>query len=152
MSEFSIRVATVDDVPLVHQLLIRLAAELGHSTDMTCEIRNLEKYGFSDRSFFSAMLAFTGNEAVGLVVYFSEYSTWRGVPGVYVQDLYVSEKARGAGLGRLLLQSVMADSSHWGARYMKLTVHGVNPDAVAFYQRLGFEARDDELPLVLKDF
>ena len=92
-----------------------------------------------------------GDDAVGLAVFFYEYSSWRGVPGVYVQDLYVAGHLRGKGLGRELLDAVRERSRHWGGRYMKLTVYDRNPAALAFYRRLGFEFCDDELPLVLRD-
>ena len=87
----------------------------------------------------------------GLVVYFPEFSTWKGRPGVFIQDLYVVPEVRGTGLGRRLLDAVKADAAGWGAVYVKLTVHGEQPGAVAFYKRLGFQTREDELTLVLTD-
>jgi GNAT superfamily N-acetyltransferase len=152
MEDVSIRLARLDDVPVVQKLLIRLARELGKPEDITGNEDDLVNHGFSENPQFKALLAFAGSEPVGLVVFFPEYSTWRGLPGVYVQDLYVSPATRGSGLGRHLLEKVRQEASGWGGRYMKLTVYAGNPDAVSFYQHLGFETREDELPLVLRDF
>ena len=86
-----------------------------------------------------------------LAIFFPEYSSWRGVPGVYVQDIYVMDHLRGSGLSRLLLESVKERAMRWGGRYVRLTVYDGNQNAVSFYKHLGFETCDDELPLVLVD-
>lgn len=152
MNDITIRLAVAGDVPTLQRLLVDLAGELGKTDDVKGTEACLSRFGFSGKPFFQAMLAFSGEEAIGLVVFFSEYSTWRGEPGVYIQDLYVSRAARGEGLGRRLLEAVKTEASRWGARYMKLTVYDRNPDAIAFYRSLGFELREDELPLVLREF
>ena len=146
-----IRRATVEDVPVLHRLLLELAGALGKSDEITGRAADLERHSFGDHPRVEAMLAFNGDVAVGLAVFYYEYSTWRGIPGVYVQDLYVAAHLRGRGLGRDLLGAVRAHARSWGGRYVKLTVYDRNPAALAFYRRLGFEACEDELPLVLRD-
>jgi len=148
--EIEIRRAGVADAPAIQRLLLELSEALGKGGDFSGREQDLERYGFGDHPRFEALLAFDGDEAVGLAVYFSEYSTWRGYPGVYVQDLYVSRPFRGRGLGRELLDAVRHRAREWGGRYVKLTVYDSNPEALAFYRRLGFESREDELPLVLR--
>jgi GNAT superfamily N-acetyltransferase len=145
-----IRLATADDIPTVQRLLMELAEALGKTREIHGTEADLRRFGFGEQPRFQAMLAFDAEEAVGLAVFFSEYSTWRGVPGVYVQDLYVRPGRRGHGLGRLLLRAVKEHATSWGGRYVKLTVYDRNPAALAFYRKLGFEACDDELPLVLR--
>jgi GNAT superfamily N-acetyltransferase len=151
MNEAKIRLATVQDVPVVQRLLNELAAVLGKSDEIKGTEQDLERYGFGDHPRFEAMLAFLHDEAVGLVVFFYEYSTWRGSPGVYVQDLYVASHLRGTGLGRQLLRAVRERARTWGGRYVKLTVYDGNQAAISFYQHLGFELCDDEQALVLRD-
>lgn len=151
----AIRRARVDDAATVHRLLRDLAVTLGKSKDLCSTVGDIEQYGFGREPCFEAMLGLAITEAgetpVGLVVYFYEFSTWRGHPGVYVQDLYVAPAARGCGLGRELIQAVRERAAEWGGRYVKLTVYDRNPAALAFYHAMGFQSCEDELSLVLRE-
>lgn len=145
-----IRQAARADVAVVHGLLLELAAALGKSADVRSTMADIERYGFDQQPKFEAMLAWQGDQPVGLAVFFYEFSTWRGHPGVYVQDLYVSPGLRGRGLGRELIDAVRHRAAQWGARYMKLSVYDRNPAALAFYHGIGFESCEDELVQVLR--
>ena len=149
--DISIRSAGPDDAAAVYRLLRDLAAALGKSGDLHSTADDIARHGFGERPFFQAILAWCGGEAVGLAVYFFEFSTWRGQPGVYVQDLYVAPAMRGRGLGRDLIGAVRERAARDGARYVKLTVYDRNPQALAFYHSIGFESCEDELPLVLRE-
>lgn len=149
MSEISIRRATAEDVAVIHRLLSELEATLGATAKVKRSPADLLRFGFSNSPCYEALLAWRGAEAVGLVLYFREFSTWMGTPGVYVQDLYVSPLMRGGGLGARLMQAVYEHTRSWDAGYCKLTVHGHNDAAIAFYDRLGFEETADEHVLFL---
>lgn len=136
---------------MVQRLLMELAVALGKAGDIKGTEQDLERFGFGEQPRFEVMLAFEDGEAVGLAVFFYEYSTWRGSPGVYVQDLYVSGHLRGTGLGRKLLRAVKEHAGAWGGRYVKLTVYDNNQTAISFYRHLGFELCEDEQALVLRD-
>ena len=136
---------------MVHRLLLDLATALNKAEKINSSAADIERFGFGDPPCFEAMLAFDGEEAVGLAVFFYEFSTWRGQRGVYVQDLYVSPDTRGRGLGRRLIEAVRQHAAAQGARYVKLTVHDRNPAALAFYHAMGFQSCEDELPLVLRE-
>jgi GNAT superfamily N-acetyltransferase len=150
MGPIRIRSARREDAAVIHRLLLDLASAMGKAEDIRSSAADIERFGFGERPRFEAVLAFDGAEAVGLCVYFYEFSTWRGQPGVYVQDLYVAPSARGRGLGRELIQAVRQRAAEQGARYVKLTVYDRDPAALAFYRSIGFESREDELPLVLR--
>ena len=151
MSELQIRRARREDAPAVHCLLLELAEALGKSKDIHSTVADIEHFGFGPQPRFEAVIAWAGARAVGLAVFFYEFSTWRGQPGVYVQDLYVHPGQRGQGLGRALIEAVRERAAEWGGRYVKLTVYDRNPAALAFYHGLGFESCEDELPLVWRD-
>jgi len=148
-SETLIRPATAGDVALIHQLLSELEKSLGVAQPVTRKPEDLLRYGFGENSFFDALIAWNRERPVGLAVYFSEFSTWRGSPGVYVQDLYVAADARGSGLGRQLMEAVIDRARVWGAAYCKLAVYGKNENALGFYRRLGFRVSDNERVLIL---
>lgn len=145
---WTIRRAEAADVPAVHRLLAALAAELGGETKFRSDVAALTRHGFGPAPLFRALIAERAGAAHGLSLYFPEFSTLRGQPGVYVQDLYVDLRVRATGLGRRLLAETVRDArASWGAAYLRLCAHETNPRALAFYRRLGFETDPGERPL-----
>jgi GNAT superfamily N-acetyltransferase len=151
MNDISIRKATVEDVAVIHSLLMQLEETLGATSKVDRQIEDLRKYGFSEAPCFEVLIAWNGAEAVGLVLFFREFSSWKGSPGIYVQDLYVSPDMRGTGLGAKLMQAMYEHTRDWGARYCKLTVHANNEVAIPFYEHLGFQPVENEHVLILDD-
>jgi len=148
----SIRQATVEDVPVIHALLCELEQTLGASKTVQRSADDLHRFGFCEPPLFHVLLAWQGGEAVGLALFFREFSSWKGSAGVYVQDLYVTVGLRGTGLGRKLMRAVTERAGEWGATYCKLSVYGDNDPAVSFYKRLGFRVSEAECVLVLDEF
>lgn len=148
MKETTIRMATIEDVPVIHRLLSELETTLGATSKIRRKAEDLSNFGFSDPPFFEALIAWDGAQAVGLALYFREFSTWLGKPGVYVQDLYVAPSQRGTGLGSRLMQAVYDRAHGWSAAYCKLMVHTDNEAAIAFYRRLGFHTVSGEHVLI----
>jgi ribosomal protein S18 acetylase RimI-like enzyme len=136
--------ATRDDAPAIHALLRALAVALHRPHDVQSTQDDIARYGFGPSPAFETVIARRGGEAVGLVLYFYEFSTWRGCPGVYIQDLYVDASLRGAGLGRKLLAAVAARAAQRQARYMRLSVDVGNDEGLGFYGRLGFTAPHEQ--------
>ncbi len=152
MTETKIRAGTLEDAPAIADMLARLAAELGDSEHFRCTADAIRRYGFGEKPMFSCQLAESARgEFLGLALYFPVFSTTRGKPGVYVQDLWVSSAARGSGLGRKLLAAAASvAASDWGAAYLLLTVYDDNLNAMAFYRRLGFSGDERDRPLSLE--
>lgn len=132
------RRATPSDVPALHGLLQALADHDGAGQVGSQD--SLRTHGFGPRPLFSAVLAEDGPQAVGMILFYPDYSTHRGLPGLYVQDFYILPQARGRGVGRRLLAAAMA-AQDWGATYMTLGVDPGNAEARAIYARLGFRPR-----------
>lgn len=142
--KIEIRLATEEDAGVIHDLLTDLGHALGMQDEVRRKAEDIIRYGFSENPAFEALIAWKGAQAVGLALYFSEFSSWRGSPGVYVQDLYVSEEVRGSGLGRRLMNSLIERSRNWGATYCKLAVYNENEAALSFYKKIGFTASENE--------
>ncbi|HWA92163.1 MAG TPA: GNAT family N-acetyltransferase [Rhizomicrobium sp.] len=136
--------ATREDAPAIHALLRALAAALDRPHDVRSTPDDIARYGFGLDPAFETMIARRGGEAVGLVLFFYEFSTWRGCPGVYIQDLYVDASLRGSGLGRRLLAAVAARAAARDARYMRLSVDVGNDEGLGFYGRLSFTAPHEQ--------
>lgn len=136
--------ATAEDAPAIHALLRALAQALDRPHDVKSTPDDIARYGFGPAPAFETMLARRGKEAVGLVLFFYEFSTWRGCPGVYIQDLYVDASLRGSGLGRKLLAAVAGHAFARQARYMRLSVDVGNDEGLGFYGKLGFTAPNEQ--------
>jgi ribosomal protein S18 acetylase RimI-like enzyme len=134
------RVAGAQDVPAIHAMLEEMAAELGRAVAGTEAA--VHAHGFGPDPRFRVVLAETEGQALGFVLAFPEYSSWRGQVGLFVQDLYVRPGARGRGLARDLLAAAMDAAVDWTPAYLTLMVDHRNDAAQAWYARQGFALRE----------
>lgn len=141
----SIRLAGVDDAETVHDMIFALAEVLGHERKVVSTVADLVEHGFSRHAAFEVLLAERNSEPMGICLFFYSFSTWRGALGVYIQDLYVSDEARGTGLGRKLVEETCRIAAAQGANHLRLVVDSNNTGAQAFYETLGMKVRDDEM-------
>jgi len=146
-----IRQAQVDDCDDMLWMLSQLTADLGDSKKFLCSDDDLRNFGFTRHSLFKGLIARRGHERMGIAIYFPLFSTLRGKPGVYLQDLWVSPEGRNLGLGKRMIEQVVIEASQqWQAVYLHLTVHGHNESADRFYRRFGFTDNFDENHLCLE--
>ena len=103
-----IRCATADDVGLLLQLVRELAAYERAPDAVVATEEDLRRYGFGTEPRFEALLAFVDNRPAGFALFFPDFSTWRGRPGLYIEDLYVRDWARRLGVGRRLIARLAA--------------------------------------------
>src|ERR1043165_3191294 len=99
----NIRNATLEDVPLILQLIRDLAEYERAPNDVTATESQLTDVLFGERPSAEVLLALEGDNAVGFAVFFHNFSTWLGRPGLYLEDLFVKPEFRGKGYGRALL-------------------------------------------------
>ena len=142
----NIREATPDDVPVIGRL-IRDLAEFEREPDaVKATPEQLHDALFGPEAVASALIALDDDgEPAGFALWYRSFSTWEGVPGIYLEDLYVSESQRGSGLGRSLLSALASIAVHRGWRRLEWAVLRWNSDAIAFYDSLGGRPLDDWL-------
>ena len=99
---------------------------------------DLVRHGFGPDRQFEAILAFVDDEPAGLALFHPRFSTWLGRPGMYLEDLYVAEEARGLGVGRRLMARLAAIAVERGWGRIDFQVLDWNP-ARDFYHRLGMQ-------------
>jgi GNAT superfamily N-acetyltransferase len=148
MPSIIIRAASASDAATVVRLIRALAAYENMLDQVRITEADVLRDGFGARPCFECLLAEIGGEPVGLAIHRPSYSTFDGRPGLYVEDLIVSESARGLGIGRLLMARLAAIAQQRGCSRMSLAVLHWNP-ARAFYGRLGFTQVEDWLPYQL---
>ncbi len=139
-----IRRANKNDAGTIALLIARLAQATGQRSKMTSTEADFARYGFGTTPAFNVLLAEASGNAVGLSLWFYNFSSWRGQLGAYLQDLYVDDSQRGTGLGRRLLAETAALARADGATHLRLSVDTDNTGAQDFYKHLGFVARVDE--------
>ena len=150
MDDIEIRVAAASDSDHILAMLQCLAAETGDGDRFRCRLEDIRDHGFGTHPLFESLIASRAQQNLGLALYFPIFSTTRGRPGVYLQDLWVSPDCRDSGLGsRLLHQVVERTARRWHAVYLDLMVHGHNDAADRFYRRHGFNERAHDRHLTL---
>ena len=108
-ADFQIRPARADDVPIILQLIRDLATYERAPNEVTATEEQLVDVLFGERPVAEVLLAFEAESPVGFAVYFYNFSTWLGRPGLYLEDLFVKPEKRGKGYGRALLVELGED-------------------------------------------
>jgi len=138
-----IRAATVEDVPTIHGLICDLADYEHARHDVRATVGHLRAALFGPTPAVFALVAETGGEVVGFALYFLSFSTWEGVHGIYLEDLYVRPAHRGTGLGKALLTSLAAIAVARGYARVEWSVLDWNMSSIEFYRRLGAIGMDE---------
>lgn len=139
-----IRSAVVSDVPVIHAMIRELAEyeKVPHEARATEE--QLREALFGERPAAFAHLAETEEgEAVGFSLWFLSFSTWRGVHGIYLEDLYVRPGVRGGGHGKALLRELARICRERGYERLEWSVLKWNEPTIAFYEALGARPQDE---------
>lgn len=141
-----VRSATPADAAVIVQLIQELAAyENEPASSVKITEADVLRDGFGERPRFEALLAGKDGRADGLALFFHNYSTWEGRAGIYLEDLFVRESARGQGLGMALMQRLAEIAGERGCKRLDFWVLHWNPTR-DFYHRLGIKHMDQWLP------
>lgn len=143
MGTITIRPATIDDVPLLLRFIEELATFVGEPEAARATETLLQESLFGARAYAEALIASLDGESCGMAVFFHNFSTWTGHPGLYLEDLYVTPAARGAGVGKVLMARLAALARQRGCARFEWGVLASNVQAAAFYQRLGAQHLND---------
>jgi GNAT superfamily N-acetyltransferase len=132
-----LRAATATDTPAIVGLIRELAVfeRLEHLVVVTPE--SLATHLFGPRPAAEAVVAEFDGELVAFALFFTNFSTFLGQPGLYLEDLYVQPAHRGAGLGKALLRHLGALAVQRGCGRFEWSVLDWNADAIRFYEAMG---------------
>jgi len=138
-----LRTATEKDVPLILAFITELAEYERLRHEVVVTEKRLRETLFGERRFAEVVLAELEGEPVGFALFFHNYSTFLGKPGLYLEDLYVRPEARGRGVGRRLLTHLAAIAKERGCGRMEWSVLDWNEPAIGFYRSLGARPMDE---------
>ncbi|KRA38038.1 MULTISPECIES: GNAT family N-acetyltransferase [unclassified Nocardioides] len=132
-----VREATPTDVPDILRLVRELAAYEREPDAVATTEGHLHTWLFGPDPVASVLVAEADDRVVGIALWFRTYSTWTGVPGIYLEDLYVEPGQRGSGLGKALLTSLATIAVERGYQRVEWAVLDWNTPAIEFYEALG---------------
>ena len=142
LSTATLRPARPDDSATIVALIRELAAyeKLEHEAVATAD--GLRGHLFADHPTAEVIIAEVAGEPVGFALYFNNFSTFRGCPGVYLEDLFVRTAYRGKGIGKALIAAVARVAVDQGAGRLDWAVLNWNTPAIDFYRSLGAQPMD----------
>lgn len=137
IADFSIKPATKKDVPVILAFIKKLAdyERLSHEVVVTEEL--LQRTLFGQRHTAEVAIGFFKSEPVGFVLFFHNFSTFLGRPGIYIEDLFVDESYRRRGFGGALLTHVAKLAATRDCGRLEWSVLDWNEPAINFYKKLG---------------
>ena len=143
MSDFRIEPATSADIPVILRMIKGLAEYEKLAAAVVATEDGLRQALFGPRPYAEVLLGYLGSEPVGFALFFHTFSTFRGAPGLYLEDLFVDVPWRGRGFGRRLLAQVAATAVERGCHRLEWSVLEWNEGAIAFYRRAGAQLLDE---------
>ena len=143
MAETRIRGAARQDIPLILSLIRELAEYERLSHEVVATEDTLRESLFGERRYAEVLIAEHDGSPAGFALFFHNFSTFLGKPGIYLEDLYVRPVFRGAGLGKRLLVSLASLAKARGCGRLEWWVLDWNEPSIGFYKKLGAVPMDD---------
>jgi GNAT superfamily N-acetyltransferase len=140
---FEIKPATVEDVPLILAFIRKLAEYERLADKVVATEEGLRAALFGERPYAEVVIGYDESEPVGFALFFHNFSTFVGRPGIYLEDLYVDERRRGRGFGKSLLAHLAKLARERGCGRVEWAVLDWNEPSINFYKGLGAVPMDE---------
>ena len=138
----SIRSATPADLPLIAELIRALAEYEKLADEVRFDEGRLGEKLFGERRYAEVLIAEVDGAAMGFALFFHNFSTFEGRPGIYLEDLFVRPEARGQGLGKALLAELARIAVERDCARLEWWVLDWNEPSIGFYKSLGARPMD----------
>ncbi|MCD4769936.1 MAG: GNAT family N-acetyltransferase [Bacteroidales bacterium] len=140
--EIEFRKAEKKDISLIFSFIRELARYEKLSSEVTTDEETLERYLFGERRYAEIIFAIVDNSEAGFVLFYHNFSTFIGKPGIYIEDLYVKPEIRGKGVGKALLSHISQLALERKCGRVEWSVLNWNP-ARQFYESIGAKVMDE---------
>ena len=138
-----IREALPSDATAIHQLIYDLAVYEKAAHEALATVADIENSLFAQKPVAYAHVAESHGELVGVAIWFLNYSTWLGKPGIYLEDLYVKPEFRGEGIGKGFMKHLADICIERGYERFQWWVLDWNKPSIDFYKSIGAVAMDE---------
>ena len=142
-SKICIRTADEKDVPVIFSLIKELAEYEKLSDQISTSEKQLRETLFGDERFVEVLIAEFDGMMVGYALFFKNFSTFLGKPGIYLEDLYVKPEMRGKGIGKALLDRIISTAKQRNYGRVEWSVLDWNEPAIDFYLKIGAKPLND---------
>ena len=149
--DIEIRKIAESDLPTVFDLMTEFAEFEQLSANLEIKPSSYVDAMFGPNAFVEGLIALEGTEALGYALFYPCFATFRSLPGMFLEDLFVSEKARGKGIGDMLLRKVAKIAKDRGLQRIDLHVLEWNKAAIEFYKNRGADVDNDDRHLRFVD-
>ena len=143
MSSLNIRKTTEQDIPIIFAFIQALAEYEKLSHEMIATEASLRETLFGENPVAEVVIADYDNKPAGFALFFHNYSTFLGRPGIYLEDLYVPEEMRGKGIGKVLLAHLAQLAVERKCGRLEWSVLDWNEPSIQFYKSLGAVPMDE---------
>lgn len=133
---FNIRKAVRGDAPVIYDMILKMAEYEKLEDEVDTSLPEIERTIFDERQA-EVIIGEADGRAVGMALYFFNYSTFKGRRGIWLEDLFVYSEHRGKGYGKALLLELTKIAAAEGCRRVEWTVLDWNAPAIGFYKSLG---------------
>ncbi|MEQ8908995.1 MAG: GNAT family N-acetyltransferase [Vicingaceae bacterium] len=140
--EFVIRKGQREDCPSVLALIKELAIYEKAEEEAELSLEELEQDGFGPNAIYDLLVAERNEQIIGIALFYEKYSTWKG-RSIYLEDLIVTERARGIGTGKALFNAVAKEAKKRNSGRMEWQVLDWNQPAIEFYKKAGAELDEE---------
>ena len=147
----TIRPATRDDVPLALEFVRELARYEHLEHEVSASETEFREALFGEHRYAEVVFACSAGEALGFALFFHNFSTFKGRPGIYLEDLFVRPAARGKGIGKRLLAYLARIAVERRCARLEWEVLDWNEPSIGFYRSLGAKAMDEWTTFRLTD-
>jgi len=141
--DITLRAANENDTPIILSLIKELAEYEKLSHEVLADENKLKTTLFGKKKFAEVIIADYKNEPAGFALFFHNYSTFLGKPGIYLEDLYVKTDLRGKGIGKILLAYLGKLALERDCGRIEWAVLDWNEPSIQFYKNLGAKPMDE---------
>ena len=142
-TELVIKKGTVEDVEIIYNFIYQLAEYERLTDDVTTTPDELAKTLFAENTHTHTIIGYYNNRSVGFALYFYNYSTFKGKPGLYLEDLFVIPEMRSKGFGKSLLIELAKIAKKNNCARFEWSVLDWNKPAIDFYKSIGAKPMDE---------